>query len=122
MLIPLPVTELMKPPETYRRARRYMMLLFVWTSAMAEAVVMPLAAAPTPTKKTFPGITDDDILFQVNMGPIVQLLLTVVALKVLSGRHGLSRSIRLGAGFSAGSAFLRLMLVLAPAAMRNGVS
>ena len=103
----------LKPPKHYKKTVSYMLALYIWTSMNAQAVLMALSSAPDPAKAAFPGLSDSDIVAQINLGPIVQLALTLVAMRLLSTKNGLSRSIRISSILSVISAAIRLALIYA---------
>lgn len=99
--------------------RFYMLAVFVWASLLQATVWAPVSAVPKASKHCFPGLTDFDIMLQLNWANMVQLIFVPVAIKFLSGPAGLQRCVRAGACFATLSALLRVVCTWMPAGFRQ---
>jgi len=92
------------------RQQAYMLCLFVWVATLQALSWTPLAAVGAEVaEKFFPGVTANEILQQLNWGPIVQMVVTPVALAIITNKNGLSRSLRAACVLATASCLLRLV-------------
>ena len=109
------------PPPPPTRKRFYMLFLFFMACFAQGIVWTPLSSLPTEAKLWFPVLTEVDIYWSLNMGPLFYLPFSIMAPWLLSRRNGMQKSVRVGMLFSLLSALIRVPVALSSLAFRSSV-